>query len=193
MWKVNDDGRRTTHDHNSALEPSAQVHLKLLSPNHVPVRLYSVDCAQDSRYFYVEFWPPRQSVIVLRPLRQKTYGPAAVAELWSHLYILSFSREFSLKLTWTVVYEGHPKITESCWISREPWQVAYWNFTYLWYSPILTFYTKYERNSMTSYSGTSFRLTSYPRFRSRWDFLISFHRSRFQECLMKTLPIGYER
>ena len=30
MWKVNDgrtdDGRRTTHDHNSALEPSAQVH-----------------------------------------------------------------------------------------------------------------------------------------------------------------------
>ena len=31
MLKVNDDGwttdgRRTTHDHNSALEPSAQVH-----------------------------------------------------------------------------------------------------------------------------------------------------------------------
>ena len=27
MWKVN-DGRRTTRYHNSALEPSAQVHLK---------------------------------------------------------------------------------------------------------------------------------------------------------------------
>ena len=25
MWKVKDDGRRTTHDHNSALEPSSQM------------------------------------------------------------------------------------------------------------------------------------------------------------------------
>ena len=26
MWKLTTDGRRTTRDHNSALEPSAQVH-----------------------------------------------------------------------------------------------------------------------------------------------------------------------
>ena len=39
-------------------------------------------------------------------------------------------------------YEGHPKIVESCWISREPWQVAYGNFTCLWHRPIHTFDTK---------------------------------------------------
>ena len=40
---------------------------------------------------------------------------------------------------------------------------------------------------------TSFRLTSYPRLRSQWHSLISFNRSRFQECLLKTLPKGFER
>ena len=39
-------------------------------------------------------------------------------------------------------YEGHPKINESCWISCEPWHVAYWNFSYLLHSPIHTFDTK---------------------------------------------------
>ena len=40
------------------------------------------------------------------------------------------------------LYEGHPKISESCWISREPWHMAYWNLTCLWNSPIHTFDTK---------------------------------------------------
>ena len=39
-------------------------------------------------------------------------------------------------------YEGHPKNNESCWTSRKPWHVAYWNFTCLWHSPIHTFKTK---------------------------------------------------
>ena len=40
------------------------------------------------------------------------------------------------------LYEGHPKNNESCGISREPWYVAYWNFTCLWYRFIHTFDTK---------------------------------------------------
>ena len=41
-----------------------------------------------------------------------------------------------------MMYEGHPKNNESCWISRKPWHVAYWNFTCLRHSPIHTFETK---------------------------------------------------
>ena len=43
---------------------------------------------------------------------------------------------------WFHLYEGHPKNNESCRISREPWYVAYWNFTCLWYRSIYTFSTK---------------------------------------------------
>ena len=52
---------------------------------------------------------------------------------------------------------------------------------------------KNKRHSVTSCSVTSFRLTSYPRLHSGWDFVISFNSYRFQVYLLKTLPIGYER
>ena len=63
---------------------------------------------------------------------------------WNSFYIFTlfiydwivFHQSQSLK------YEGHPENNESCWISCEPWHVAYWNFTCLWYSPSHTFVTK---------------------------------------------------
>ena len=96
------------------------------------------------------------------------------------------------KLFCGFLYEGHPKNNESCYISREPWHVAHWNFTMSMLQPYTHNRHKNESHSVTSCSVTSFRLTSYPRLRSGWDFLISFNHYRFQEYLLKTLPIGYE-
>ena len=81
-------------------------------------------------------------------------------------------------------YEGHPKINESCWISREPWHVAYGNFTCLWHSPIHTFNTKMNaigwRHKVWRHSDWRHILDSV-----RGDTLL-FHStvSRFQECLL---------
>ena len=55
----------------------------------------------------------------------------APSQLWRHGFRAVF-----------IMYEGHPKNNESCRISREPWYVAYWNFTCLWYRYIYTFDTK---------------------------------------------------
>ena len=70
----------------------------------------------------------------------------AVCKTCRFCSIIQRNLTFSL-LTWLgspifLFYEGLPKNNESCRISREPWYVAYWNFTCLWYRSIYTFDTK---------------------------------------------------
>ena len=76
------------------------------------------------------------------------------------------------------IYDGHPKNNESCRISREPWYVAYWNFTCLWYRFIHTFDTKMK--------AMAWRHTVWRH--SDWRHILDFVRG-LKVYKIKTLPL----
>ena len=60
--------------------------------------------------------------------------------IFSNIYKFTICKLFILAMF--TFYQGHPENNESCWISREPWHVAYWNFTILWYNHMHKIETK---------------------------------------------------